>query len=231
MRRKFTLIELLVVIAIIAILASMLLPALNKAREKARNTQCVSALKTMGSASSLYQGDNDDNFVLAAAQWLGGSTWDQGTWPRQLASYVGESPDDRYFSKIIRCPNGQRIRSRSNPGWNGGNCIKEAHAWGMYGINYYISGRDADGGVAYKASRVKKSNMVLFADSGMTVMLYWYGETQNNLAKYAHEIQSNSLELLPIIASTNVVHVDGHVSRQATRKAIFANGWGSWGGL
>lgn len=106
MRRKFTLIELLVVIAIIAILASMLLPALNKAREKARNTQCVSALKTMGSASSLYLGDNDDNFVLAAAQWLGGSTWDQGTWPRQLASYVGESPDDRYFSKIIRCPNG-----------------------------------------------------------------------------------------------------------------------------
>lgn len=101
----------------------------------------------------------------------------------------------------------------------------------MYGINYYISGRDVDGGVAYKASRVKKSNMVLFADSGMTVMLYWYGETQNNLAKYAHEIQSNSLELLPIIASTNVVHVDGHVSRQATRKAIFANGWGSWGGL
>lgn len=101
--RKFTLIELLIVIAIIAILASMLLPALNKARGKARQVSCCNTLKTLTVTNLLYAADNHD-YSIPTHDWSSNSSkW----WGAYLLPYFypGESNKNLWpYRKEFQCP-------------------------------------------------------------------------------------------------------------------------------
>ena len=88
----FTLIELLVVIAIIAILAAMLMPALNQARARARTSTCLNNLKSDGQYCSMYLEDNGDWFPFSLFQDLGVSSGNEKllSWAAYLYAYAGK---------------------------------------------------------------------------------------------------------------------------------------------
>jgi len=103
-RRGFTLIELLVVIAIIAILAAILFPVFARAREKARQTACLSNIKQLGLAVMMYAQDYDERLPRHCQQPASGANY---TWCKATEPYTKNA-------QIFQCPNMATWRNEAN---------------------------------------------------------------------------------------------------------------------
>jgi len=154
---SFTLIELLVVIAIIAILASMLLPALNQAREKAKTIKCAGNLKQQGLATAFYSQDYDEWVV--PARLTAGVPTKGDMWYNRLNDYVQST-------EVFHCPSDEDFV------WNSYN--KTSYGHNMEGIRVdgdsaKSTGLGLDPAHAFsmiKTVQIKRpSNTIMFADS------------------------------------------------------------------
>ena len=123
----FTLIELLVVIAIIAILAGMLLPALNRAREKAKHTSCTGNMKSIGMGFNLYSNDYDQ--ALMPYQPVPSPATSRKNWNFMVARYVyNKDFQAGHFAKsIFQCPSDQH------------KCRGDGQDYVDYGYNLHIA--------------------------------------------------------------------------------------------
>jgi prepilin-type N-terminal cleavage/methylation domain-containing protein/prepilin-type processing-associated H-X9-DG protein len=151
-RKYFTLIELLVVIAIIAILASMLLPALNNAKAISKSSVCMGILKQFGVANAMYQSDYNAWNVPVCYNDASGNVLQR--WGYLVGPYIGITTDkETYWKESLLCPSSSdavHVKDATRPGyfrfdriWGSNAAMSDGWGvWSVTGANRYVGFKD-----------------------------------------------------------------------------------------